>query len=99
MFDFSLYTLWESVIFHEQRIVVPYNSASKRSGKVFLKGFIDAVFLSHGTYRILDWKSGKRKSDKLSNTQSILYELFLKVLRSEERRVGKECRSRWSPYH
>ena len=24
---------------------------------------------------------------------------FLKVERSEERRVGKECRSRWSPYH
>ena len=22
-----------------------------------------------------------------------------KVMRSEERRVGKECRSRWSPYH
>ena len=22
-----------------------------------------------------------------------------KVFRSEERRVGKECRSRWSPYH
>ena len=28
--------------------------------------------------------------------------LFLRgeePLRSEERRVGKECRSRWSPYH
>ena len=25
--------------------------------------------------------------------------LIYKVLRSEERRVGKECRSRWSPYH
>mgnify|MGYP000951552715 CR=1 FL=1 len=25
-------------------------------------------------------------------------ELF-DVVRSEERRVGKECRSRWSPYH
>ena len=25
------------------------------------------------------------------------YDLIL--LRSEERRVGKECRSRWSPYH
>ena len=25
----------------------------------------------------------------------ILYRLY----RSEERRVGKECRSRWSPYH
>src|SRR5688572_33368830 len=24
---------------------------------------------------------------------------FLKPLRSEERRVGKECRSMWSPYH
>ena len=23
----------------------------------------------------------------------------LKKPRSEERRVGKECRSRWSPYH
>ena len=22
-----------------------------------------------------------------------------RMLRSEERRVGKECRSRWSPYH
>ena len=21
------------------------------------------------------------------------------IVRSEERRVGKECRSRWSPYH
>ena len=25
--------------------------------------------------------------------------MILGVLRSEERRVGKECRSRWSPYH
>ena len=24
---------------------------------------------------------------------------YTKVYRSEERRVGKECRSRWSPYH
>ena len=24
---------------------------------------------------------------------------FVKQRRSEERRVGKECRSRWSPYH
>ena len=25
--------------------------------------------------------------------------LFTSLTRSEERRVGKECRSRWSPYH
>ena len=26
-------------------------------------------------------------------------EVAIKWYRSEERRVGKECRSRWSPYH
>src|SRR3712207_4384324 len=27
------------------------------------------------------------------------YEAYADYRRSEERRVGKECRSRWSPYH
>ena len=27
------------------------------------------------------------------------YTLSTENMRSEERRVGKECRSRWSPYH
>ena len=29
----------------------------------------------------------------------LLYERGVLYDRSEERRVGKECRSRWSPYH
>ena len=28
-----------------------------------------------------------------------LSDTLVKLIRSEERRVGKECRSRWSPYH
>ena len=38
-----------------------------------------------------------RRSNKMwkSNVKSVK----VKVDRSEERRVGKECRSRWSPYH
>ena len=36
-------------------------------------------------------EANKRKPMKKSG--------FMKRLRSEERRVGKECRSRWSPYH
>ena len=36
------------------------------------------------------------ESDSIVNQKKILEEY---VLRSEERRVGKECRSRWSPYH
>ena len=40
----------------------------------------------------------------LRRTKSVRnYELMLRddtyFFRSEERRVGKECRSRWSPYH
>ena len=34
------------------------------------------------------------------STQSECLDLFATIgARSEERRVGKECRSRWSPYH
>ena len=29
----------------------------------------------------------------------ILEKITIDDVRSEERRVGKECRSRWSPYH
>ena len=29
----------------------------------------------------------------------LFYEEVIRIIRSEERRVGKECRSRWSPYH
>ena len=32
-----------------------------------------------------------------SGKTAVLVERVIK--RSEERRVGKECRSRWSPYH
>ena len=52
--------------------------------------------------------SSKETSAKKSNTET-KYPVTIKtydaqgneidVLRSEERRVGKECRSRWSPYH
>ena len=38
----------------------------------------------------------RRVMDKLSDLVS---ETDNRELRSEERRVGKECRSRWSPYH
>ena len=34
-----------------------------------------------------------------SNEEMSQSEIDLIQQRSEERRVGKECRSRWSPYH
>ena len=33
------------------------------------------------------------------NGENFLEKREKEKLRSEERRVGKECRSRWSPYH
>ena len=40
-----------------------------------------------------------KASTEIINLQSILNLPKGTEHRSEERRVGKECRSRWSPYH
>src|SRR2546422_1934203 len=46
------------------------------------------------------WRSGlpQRLSPLAVITCALLF-AFDPFMRSEERRVGKECRSRWSPYH
>ena len=36
---------------------------------------------------------------RLTRYMALLKQLIAGTTRSEERRVGKECRSRWSPYH
>ena len=41
----------------------------------------------------------KGKKLKSQNFKNMLLSIQDKSMRSEERRVGKECRSRWSPYH
>ena len=40
----------------------------------------------------------KSYTDMLKDEKKAI-ERFIDDKRSEERRVGKECRSRWSPYH
>ena len=48
-----------------------------------------------------------KNKKKLDKETAVLFDVFIQYLdmdtrygtRSEERRVGKECRSRWSPYH
>ena len=56
-------------------------------------------------YRILDMDmlSDIFEYTDSDNAAEYLKEIDVKkgaaILRSEERRVGKECRSRWSPYH
>ncbi len=40
-----------------------------------------------------------RKAGRTDIVMDRCIKIELGKLRSEERRVGKECRSRWSPYH
>ena len=50
-----------------------------------------------------DFKVTRDSAEMLNDTTGKVFfrtedRLYIRV-RSEERRVGKECRSRWSPYH
>ena len=58
--------------------------------KVMLSGIQPSGELHLGNYlgAIKNW--GARADE---------FDCFYFMARSEERRVGKECRSRWSPYH
>src|SRR2546429_4238852 len=40
-----------------------------------------------------------RLAEELQVTPPAVTAALKRMTRSEERRVGKECRSRWSPYH
>src|SRR3712207_9066216 len=60
---------------------------------------LSACSVSASTANISDAKmtrdeAGKNPTNVLSPNDQTFY-----LIRSEERRVGKECRSRWSPYH
>ena len=57
-------------------------------GEVPLKD-LHPLHLQHPYGALLEEGAGRYRDQLSAST----------VLRSEERRVGKECRSRWSPYH
>ena len=64
----------------------------------------EILFLYESSYNIPngDPFTGEQRFDE--ETKKILVsdvrmKRYVRLTRSEERRVGKECRSRWSPYH
>src|SRR2546430_16885163 len=58
-------------------------------------GYLDLADLAALAFDV-DGTSG---IERRKRGEELALEPFLRGLRSEERRVGKECRSRWSPYH
>ena len=44
-------------------------------------------------------RNGYSAVERVLSPENFVSTVYRKLGRSEERRVGKECRSRWSPYH
>ncbi len=62
---------------------------SRKNGEILLfEGFMDVIAA---------WQAGIKTG--LASMGTSLTAQQIQQMRSEERRVGKECRSRWSPYH
>ena len=57
------------------------------------------LFLGIGLGACSSKEIGPNYSYPTGSQQRVLELCALVYSRSEERRVGKECRSRWSPYH
>ena len=75
-----------------------YQSSSrmiKKNSAEVLNAVRDAAFED---FRRLGFPSRKVERYKYTD-MSAIFEPDYGLNRSEERRVGKECRSRWSPYH
>ena len=59
-----------------------------------------AEFLEYGGFpEVVVTNDRNTKTLILKNIFTSFFEKDIRIIRSEERRVGKECRSRWSPYH
>src|SRR5256885_14067684 len=56
---------------------------------------VDTIAILRGLKERYEAHHGVRIRDAALVAAAVLSERY----RSEERRVGKECRSRWSPYH
>ena len=56
------------------------------------------TLLENSGYEAFELKNFNNIKDDILKSKADLILLDIN-LRSEERRVGKECRSRWSPYH
>ena len=84
-----------------------YASSQDAKNEINLYCFYHIVaFLLKVEFRVIydRYKAyAKRKARQARWVRNAFYALVLSALRSEERRVGKEChsvcRSRWSPYH
>src|ERR1039457_864612 len=87
---------------HSKTILSVSGLCIERGGTVILDGVNWRV--GRGQHWVILGANGSGKTSLLSALTGYLMPTsgeisVLGETRSEERRVGKECRSRWSPYH
>src|SRR5688572_16067644 len=69
---------------------------AKHVARGYLESRVEGAIGSDRSQRVVIYCASGQRSALAANT---LKNLLGYENRSEERRVGKECRSRWSPYH
>ena len=72
--------------------------ASRAKALNKLNNFVDNNLGEYSKLRNFDFGPEKRSNISCLSPY-ITHGIINEEERSEERRVGKECRSRWSPYH
>src|SRR2546430_14049651 len=63
----------------------------------FWEGIAERIYYVRGDFQ--DTQAYQRLKEQMEQADKLHNTLGNRFFRSEERRVGKECRSRWSPYH
>src|SRR2546427_11754910 len=81
------------------RPAIARSSASKISCSVSLSTAAIDSETEHEIFEALDRAIAGRTTFIVAHRLSTLRRADFIIVRSEERRVGKECRYRWSPYH
>ena len=89
------------VAFTDDRIAFIGRSTSRLVNESRERGYREALSnagVPIDPMLILDG-DGTTESGRQSAEHMFVRDVLPSAFRSEERRVGKECRSRWSPYH
>ena len=71
----------------------------KKKYKLIVTSIILVVILGISVIHLTDKLTVNTEQVEKTDFQDTIEENGSVLTRSEERRVGKECRSRWSPYH
>ena len=100
-----------SVTIYGQNYVVSADGVAPKLSEKTLAARNDGLFIAHNQkqhlFAVAFGKGGNAGLNRFIDFAAVCaYRVFfiffrknLTLCRSEERRVGKECRSRWSPYH